>query len=417
MSKIRIKNFGPIKEGFKETLPDGTVNEWMDVKKVTVFIGNQGSGKSTVAKLISTMTWIEKALVRGDFKEKEITTYNRFKKHCEFQNLRSYFKEDSIIEYQGERYYIKYENDNVTIDDNKNNAYIFPKITYVPAERNFITVVGKPGAVKRLPNTLYSFLDEFETARAEIKGGIQLPINNTSYEFHKLNSTDYIVGTDYKMRLTEASSGFQSIVPLYLVSQYWADFINQEKDESIKEISVEEEKRIRKEIESILSNSKLSEDVKKAALEFLSSRFRYKCFINIVEEPEQNLYPTSQRILLNRLLEFNNKNEGNKLIMTTHSPYLINYLTHAVKASMLIKKIEASNKNVELLNKLNEVVPIESVVGAEDWVVYELNETDGSIIKLPDYNYLPSDENYLNNSLGEANDIFIKLLELEDLCQ
>jgi len=34
----------------------------MDVKKVTVFIGNQGSGKSTVAKLISSFSWIEKAL-------------------------------------------------------------------------------------------------------------------------------------------------------------------------------------------------------------------------------------------------------------------------------------------------------------------------------------------------------------------
>jgi len=59
MSKIRIKNFGPIKEGFLED--DG----FLDIKKVTIFIGNQGSGKSTVAKLISTMMWLEKALYRG----------------------------------------------------------------------------------------------------------------------------------------------------------------------------------------------------------------------------------------------------------------------------------------------------------------------------------------------------------------
>ena len=61
MSKIKIKNFGPIQEGYKEN------NGWIDISKVTVFIGNQGSGKSTVAKLISTFTWIEKALVRGDY--------------------------------------------------------------------------------------------------------------------------------------------------------------------------------------------------------------------------------------------------------------------------------------------------------------------------------------------------------------
>ena len=53
MTKIRIKNFGPIKQGCPDD--DG----WIDIKKVSVFIGNQGSGKSCVAKLISTFTWIE----------------------------------------------------------------------------------------------------------------------------------------------------------------------------------------------------------------------------------------------------------------------------------------------------------------------------------------------------------------------
>ncbi|MBR2202410.1 MAG: AAA family ATPase, partial [Bacteroidales bacterium] len=40
MREIEIHNFGPIKEAN------------ITVKKVTVFIGNQGSGKSTAAKLI-----------------------------------------------------------------------------------------------------------------------------------------------------------------------------------------------------------------------------------------------------------------------------------------------------------------------------------------------------------------------------
>ena len=58
MSKIRIKNFGPIKDGYLEN--DG----WLDIKKVSVFIGNQGSGKSTVAKLISSFMWLEKSIIR-----------------------------------------------------------------------------------------------------------------------------------------------------------------------------------------------------------------------------------------------------------------------------------------------------------------------------------------------------------------
>ena len=39
MSRIKIKNFGPLKETASVT--DG----WIDIKKVTVFTGNQGSGK------------------------------------------------------------------------------------------------------------------------------------------------------------------------------------------------------------------------------------------------------------------------------------------------------------------------------------------------------------------------------------
>ena len=52
MSRIKIKNFGPLKETASVT--DG----WIDIKKVTVFTGNQGSGKSTVAKLVSTLSLI-----------------------------------------------------------------------------------------------------------------------------------------------------------------------------------------------------------------------------------------------------------------------------------------------------------------------------------------------------------------------
>lgn len=73
MSRIRINNFSPIKEGYTDN--DG----WIDIKKVTVFIGNQGSGKSTVAKLISTFTWIEKALVRVDYSKKWFERKNKLK--------------------------------------------------------------------------------------------------------------------------------------------------------------------------------------------------------------------------------------------------------------------------------------------------------------------------------------------------
>lgn len=409
MSKIRIKNFGPIKEGYQEN--DG----WLEVKKVSIFIGNQGSGKSTVAKLISTMTWIEKALVRGDFKEKDLTVYNRFAKHCSYQNIQSYFKENTRIEYKGKAYSILYEFGNVNVSKNKDNGYSFPKIMYVPSERNFVSSVKNVRNLKGLPSTLYTFSDEFIDAIEDLKGHINLPINNAKFEYQKLNKLSWIIGEDYKIKLSEASSGFQSFVPLYIVTNYLSHSLEKETDSTVKEISIEEGKRIREEIEKIYSNANLSEEVKKASLEYLSSRFKYSCFINIVEEPEQNLFPSSQRHILNILLEFVNMNNGNELIMTTHSPYIINYLTLCVKAESVYKTLK--DRNIKLsdpeYSQTNDIVPKSSVVKANELVIYELDERKGTIIKLPDYKGLPSDENKLNYNLEDSNELFAQLQEIE----
>ena len=180
MSKIRISNFGPIGDGFLGD--DG----WLDISKVTVFIGNQGSGKSTVAKLLSTLTWIEKALEREDFKEKDVTPA-RFKKHCSYQNIGEYFKESTAIEYIGDSCSITYKNGRVSIVKNVEKKYFFPKIMYIPSERNFVGSVRNLRYLKGLPSTLYTFTDEFINAVEELKGQLMLPINDVRYEYQKLN--------------------------------------------------------------------------------------------------------------------------------------------------------------------------------------------------------------------------------------
>ena len=60
MAKLRIKNFGPITEGLQSS--DGFIT----FDKYTLFIGDQGTGKSTVAKMYSVCSWLEKAFFRGD---------------------------------------------------------------------------------------------------------------------------------------------------------------------------------------------------------------------------------------------------------------------------------------------------------------------------------------------------------------
>jgi len=421
MSKIKISNFGPIKQGYQDN------GGWIDIKKVTLFIGNQGSGKSTIAKLITTFLWIEKALTRGDYNKKWFTRKNKLKNQfLTYFRLENYFPNvddpnQPYIEYQGDSFHIIFENGTLNIEEVNQKKYPLPQIMYVPAERNFISYVKNTKELKIASDSLREFLAEFEKAKDEVKGSIKLPINNVDLEYDKLNDVLNIRGkvkdSDYKVRLIDASSGFQSIVPLYLVSSYLSNSVKKQSLKTAEPMSADELERFKKNAEEILSNNNLTYEQQRVALSILSSKFNKTAFINIIEEPEQNLFPSSQREILNALLDFNNMNEGNKLIMTTHSPYLINYLTHSVKASIVYEKINKSANKTELAEKLNKVVPIKSLIKPTDWAVYELNENDGSIIKLDNYKELPSDENYLNESLGKSNDIFINLLEIEDLCQ
>lgn len=105
----------------------------------------------------------------------------------------------------------------------------------------------------------------------------------------------------------------------------------------------EQRERFRKRFKEINDNPNLTDELKRIALSELGKEFTKTAFINIVEEPEQNLYPSSQRGMLNSLTAFNNINRGNKLVMTTHSPYLINYLTIAVKAHLLKDRVRTPN--------------------------------------------------------------------------
>jgi predicted ATPase len=408
MSKINIKNFGPIKQGYQED--DG----WFDIKKVTVFIGNQGSGKSTIAKLISTFTWIEKALYKQLVKKSEVTRKSKFENYyCEYQNLKNYFNHETEIQFEGIAYKFHYKNGRLSIDEVKGHKYLVPKIMYVPAERNFVSAVSQPEKLKYLPKTLYTFLEEFERSKNELIDFLYLPINNLRFSHDNKKGISKIIGVDYDLPLYEASSGLQSSIPLFLVSKNLAEGIDRVSDNSISKVSLEEMQTLRIRILSLIRNEKLTEDIRNQAIELLSSVTKNDCFINVVEEPEQNLFPSSQRSILNSLLEFNSINEGNMLVMTTHSPYLINYLTLAIEANKLKSKV----KTEELTSKLNEIVPLKSTLDGDDLVIYQLDEKNGQIVKLKSYKGLPSDENYLNIGLAESNDEFSKLLDIEDLCQ
>lgn len=407
MSKIRIKDFGPLSTSTSDN--DG----WLEIKKVTVFVGNQGSGKSTIAKLISTFTWIEKVLTRGDFKEKEFTASKFRNKYCGYHRISSYFNTGRTeIEYKGDSYNFTYTKEGeFSIEKNTNalSTYPLPQIMYVPAERNFISIVNNPSMIKELPDSLLTFLSEYNKAKSIIKGDFTLPINDALLEYTKTNDTVSVKGGNYKVKLQEASSGFQSIVPLYLVSHYLSNSIRNQASHSHK-MSTDEAKRFEEEVSKIWADENFTDEQRRIALSALSSKFNKSAFINIVEEPEQNLFPKSQNLLLQSLLNFNNSLQANRLIITTHSPYLINELTIAIKVEQL--KTDAKN-NEEVKENINAIFPLASSLSPNNVAVYEHNEKEACFSLLETYQGLPSDENFLNTQLEDSNNRFADLLDIE----
>lgn len=404
MSKIRIKNFGPIKEGYTQN------DEWIDIKKVTLFIGNQGSGKSTVAKVISVLTWLEKAIYRGDVDINGISN-NDFYDFFDYQRIKSYFKDNTEIEYIGKKISFKYKNKTTPQITLLNKlGYALPKIMYVPSERNFLSVVKNAYGVKNLPDTLYTFAEELKKGQLKLNGNsLPIPIGDLSFQYNKTNDTSILKGADYEVDLIESSSGYQSFVPLYLVTKFLSDALI-EGDELL---DINQKIRKSEELEKLLLNESLSSSELKQKTEEIKSKYLNTCFVNIVEEPEQNLFPSSQWEVLKSMLKYNNMLADNKLVLTTHSPYIISYLTLSIEANRLNEMIN----NNELRDKLSEIVSLDALLKSDDLVIYQLDEKKGSIELLGNYKGLPSDENYLNENLAHTNELFSKLLDIEDLCR
>ncbi len=413
MASIRIKNFGPIIEGLNSN--DG----WIEFKRVTLFIGNQGSGKSTLAKLYSMFSWIEKVLVRGDYDQKWFERKGRLKNQLlTYHRLENYFsihqKNSTLLEYRGHAYEISYQNDQLFIKKSPHQNYALPQVMYVPAERNFISYVRSPKELKLSSDALKDFLSAFDEAKRNLDGALKLPINNSELEYDRLNDLLNIKSNTYKLRLMDASSGFHSFVPLYLVSHYFAHSIQEQSQRHKNSMSNDELTRFKKGAESIFLNENLTDEQKRIALSVLSAQFNKTAFINIVEEPEQNLFPSSQWDILKSLLGFNNQNKNNHLIITTHSPYIVSYLSIAIQSHHLQQRL-IKEKRFDLLDILYKITPKEAALNLNDVVIYECNEESGRITPLNNMEGIPSCQNLLNNWLHSGNDLFDQLLSLEEM--
>ena len=268
MKEVIIRHFGPIGEGFNGNMP---------IYPITLFCGHQGSGKSTVAKVISTFSWMEKALVRGDIVSNKKTNTPNFLKHqFEFHRINNYFSKDSELYFKGDEYDFRYVNEEFSIIEKASDSeFLMPKIMYVPAERNFLTVVEHPEILKEIPKSLFALFVEYDNARKSLNKEFGLPVDGYSFQHDKLNNISWLMGKDFKVRVSEAASGFQSLIPLVLVSHYILHVIQHGSSSSVNAKQVE---NINKRIAQILADNTITEDTRKMLVSQQSALLKYSRF-------------------------------------------------------------------------------------------------------------------------------------------
>jgi len=404
MSRVLIKNFGPIKDGFSEA------GGWIDFARVTAFCGPQGSGKSSIAKVYAFFSWLEKVLTRGDQRESAWVTGKKFPRAFkEFHNVGEYFRPDTILKYEGTSYSFTWQDETFDIvrSDGTVSAYLMPKIMYVPAERNFMSVIEAVDQVKNIPPNLKAVTREFLDACKQFSDGINLPIDGFVFRYDKLNQIGKVVLSDgSSVQLSASSSGLQSLTPLFLVSEYLYRQMMEDRDPS-RRLSLGVYRRMMDNIFADKAIDELPEALQQGLSQYSASL--NKRFINIVEEPEQNLFPTSQQRILFKLLEYARGTDRyleNQLVLTTHSPYVIEYLKLVAQAA---ERPDVMGDAAVLHTGLTTA----SFVCKEDMRLYETRQ-DGSILRRTDENGFWPDSDVLHTVFDDISNDYATILERQD---
>ncbi len=352
---IIIKNFGPLKEV-----------EIDDIKPLTVFIGKSAGGKSIIMKVIVLMRYIYKMVnIRSYLKNAKITR-SPFK--LRFNSLLHDGLKGMItaqteiyytVEINGNKYTLKYTNRGLQSDINiPDKDLIFFKEAYVSGMRSLIPIWASKAVSVKGENLGFFFhetFNDFNDATNVIKEqkleylNLKMKVRKSGNR-PKLFTIESLQNDAVPIELRYASSGIQTSAPLVAIVHYFA-----------------QEFSFKDAFQRSVLNYLYKQDL---LTKFTPGINRNKLgkYVHIhIEEVELSLAPEDQRAFMSNLVEEvfhkNKKDRKLGLMVSTHSPYIVNHLNVLLRAGYF----EKARENYPFLEK-------------DDIAVYRVNE--GKIISL-----------------------------------
>ena len=346
---LTLSNFGPI------TQID------IELKRFTLFIGKQGQGKSTIAKIIAILGNMRQFLVSRPVPPSQDELQKKFTEELANYGLSSYLRPDSYLCWQYSVWRIEYKQG--VFSYSAASFFNCPTL-YIPADRAFTVLAA--GAfqnllLNRVPisQTLLHFGATFEKARAYFTQH-DIPLLGLTYRFN--NGIDYVAATDSPtaLPLRESASSHQAVVPMYLTIEYLAH---------------------------------------------IEQQTHY-----VIEEPELNLFPTAQKELIEFIVErglFNRPN--NQVIVTTHSPYLLTSINNLLQAMMAFLRRPESDEEI------NRIVPQKLWMMLSETAAYHIdNGTARNILNEEYYMITDSGIDSVSDEISEAFSLLTDIIYLQD---
>ena len=403
MAHLHLENIGPI------SIVD------IDLRRYNVFIGPQSSGKSTIAKLISLCSWVEKRAATT-LSENIFTNAEDFKTQAEdYHKMHGYFNANSVLEYSSDIIHLKYtESDFFLILINK-TAYKRKKILYIPSDRNLVAMDKLDRLIVETNTNLRGFMFDWFDARETYGKEHHLNILDLNMEYYydkdaKVNKDKiiHVNGKTYEIALSDASSGLQSVTPLTLLLSYFSKQYFSDYGKTISYEKKREQKDLEEKINMLLSSTIFGTTIPKSAIGSIESRFIYdnltipsSCDF-IIEEPEQNLFPSTQAQLISYLLNICNAQEKqHSFTLTTHSPYILTQLNILLFAGLLQKQGKA--------DQVSEYVS--DAIAPDELNVYAV-QNDGTVVSIIDPETNMISQNYLDSVSEELSIKFQQLYRL-----